>query len=115
MYVVGGGTASGTLGSFNIIITDTSGVKLYIGKAQVNVSADTSYIGLFSKIMRNHLYNSKMAMGDVGVHTASPTNGTFVLGDIVYSRTPAASGNIGWVCTVAGSPGTWKTFGAIAA
>jgi hypothetical protein len=28
---------------------------------------------------------------------------------------PTAGGNIGWVCTTAGTPGTWKTFGAIAA
>ena len=36
-------------------------------------------------------------------------------GDIVYDITPSASGNIGWICTTAGSPGTWKTFGTIAA
>lgn len=26
---------------------------------------------------------------------------------------PTAGGVMGWVCTTAGSPGTWKTFGAI--
>jgi hypothetical protein len=47
--------------------------------------------------------------------SAAPTTGTWVVGDIVYNSTPAASGNIGWVCTTAGTPGTWKTFGAISA
>jgi hypothetical protein len=47
--------------------------------------------------------------------TAAPTSGTWQLGDIVWSRTPAPSGTIGWVCVTAGSPGTWKTFGAITA
>jgi len=44
-----------------------------------------------------------------------PTAGTWAQGDIAYDITPTASGNIGWVCTTAGTPGTWKAFGAIAA
>jgi len=47
--------------------------------------------------------------------TAAPTSGAWQVGDIVWSRTPAPSGTIGWVCVTAGSPGTWKTFGAITA
>jgi len=47
--------------------------------------------------------------------SAAPTTGTWVVGDIVYNDTPAAGGFIGWVCTTAGTPGTWKTFGAISA
>jgi Right handed beta helix region len=46
---------------------------------------------------------------------AIPTAGTWSRGDIVYNTAPAAAGTIGWVCTTAGVPGTWKTFGAIAA
>jgi hypothetical protein len=46
--------------------------------------------------------------------TAAPTSGTYKRGDIVWNSTPAASGNVGWVCTTAGNPGTWKTFGTIA-
>jgi len=40
---------------------------------------------------------------------------TFWRGDIAYDETPSASGTIGWVCTSSGTPGTWKTFGTIAA
>lgn len=47
--------------------------------------------------------------------TAAPTTGTYDVGDIVYNSAPAAGGTIGFVCTTAGTPGTWKTFGAIAA
>ena len=46
--------------------------------------------------------------------TVPPTRGTGAVGDIVYDETPSASGAIGAVCTTAGSPGTWKTFGTIA-
>jgi hypothetical protein len=46
---------------------------------------------------------------------AAPAGGTWEVGDKVYNSAPAAGGYIGWVCTAAGTPGTWKTFGAITA
>jgi nitrous oxidase accessory protein NosD len=46
---------------------------------------------------------------------AAPTTGTWLVGDRVWHITPVAGGTMGWVCTTAGSPGTWKSFGAIAA
>ena len=45
---------------------------------------------------------------------SAPTTGTWGAGDIVWHTTPAAGGNIGWVCVTAGTPGTWKSFGTIA-
>lgn len=47
--------------------------------------------------------------------TAAPTTGTWQPGDVVFNASPSAGGMVGWVCTAAGSPGTWKTFGAISA
>jgi hypothetical protein len=44
---------------------------------------------------------------------AVPTTGTWRVGDRVYVDAPAAGGYIGSVCTTTGTPGTWKTFGAI--
>ena len=44
---------------------------------------------------------------------AAPTTGTWRVGDIVYNTAPASAGYIGWVCTAAGTPGTWATFGLI--
>lgn len=46
---------------------------------------------------------------------STTTTGTWAVGDKVLNTTPAPSGNIGWVCTTAGSPGTFKTYGTIAA
>lgn len=43
-----------------------------------------------------------------------PNSGTHKKGEIIFSTVPTAGGNIGWVCTASGTPGTWKTFGAIA-
>ena len=47
--------------------------------------------------------------------SAAPTVGTWARGDIVWHSEPSAGGTVGWVCTTAGTPGTWKTFGNIAA
>jgi hypothetical protein len=47
--------------------------------------------------------------------SAAPASGTYSVGDIVWNTTPTAGGTMGWVCTTAGTPGTWKTFGSIAA
>lgn len=47
--------------------------------------------------------------------TAAPTAGTWKRGDVVYHQQPSASGNMGWVCVTAGTPGTWKSWGTISA
>jgi hypothetical protein len=48
-------------------------------------------------------------------NTASPTNGNYKVGDIIFNSAPVSGGYVGWVC-VAYAPtpyGTWKTFGLI--
>lgn len=47
------------------------------------------------------------------ISPATPTVGTYVAGDIIYDDNPTAGGNVGRVCVTSGTPGTWKTFGAI--
>lgn len=47
-------------------------------------------------------------------YTAAPTTGTWKIGDTVFNDTPTAGGTLCWVCTTAGTPGTWKAV-AIAA
>ena len=38
---------------------------------------------------------------------AAPTTGTYFVGDEVKNISPTATGTYSWVCTTAGSPGTW--------
>jgi hypothetical protein len=45
---------------------------------------------------------------------ATLTAGTWSIGDRMEYTAPVAGGWIGEVCTTAGSPGTWKTYGEIA-
>ena len=47
-------------------------------------------------------------------YTASPASGTYGLGDFVKNSAPVEAGAaaskyvvLGWICTVAGTPGTW--------
>jgi len=48
--------------------------------------------------------------------SGAPTVGTNKAGSIVYNTAPTANGDtVGWICTVAGTPGTWKAFGSVAA
>lgn len=50
---------------------------------------------------------------DIWYGSAAPTTGTHNQGKVVFSRFPAASGRMGWVCVVGGTPGTWKGFGPV--
>jgi len=52
---------------------------------------------------------------DHGFATTTPASGTHQIGSTRVNTSPSASGNFGWVCTVSGTPGTWKTYGAISA
>ena len=52
--------------------------------------------------------NKKMEVGD-GI----PTIGLYNQGDIVWHDAPAPGGNLGWICIRTGTPGEWRSFGAI--
>jgi len=49
-----------------------------------------------------------------GARTSAPTVGDYKRGDWVKNSAPSSAGYFGWVCTVSGTPGTWKGFGVIA-
>lgn len=80
----GGGTDTGT----NLSLTGTlavSGLSSLTGIANAGLTgavSATRYVG--------------------GTATVAPTTGTFAVGDFVVSQNGSA-----WVCTVAGTPGTW--------
>jgi hypothetical protein len=43
--------------------------------------------------------------------TEAPTSGTWLRGDVVWNTAPTSGGTLGWICTTAGTPGTWKVMG----
>lgn len=74
------------------------------------ISVGTDYINSLKHDSSNYIHLTRIASSLV-----APSTGSWNIGDIVYNRSPSASGFIGWVCTAGGTPGTWKTFGAISA
>ena len=47
--------------------------------------------------------------------SAAPATRYWFVGSVMHNTAPAPSGAMGWVCTEAGTPGTWKAFGNISA
>lgn len=47
--------------------------------------------------------------------TAPPTQYTWPRGSIIWNSAPTAAGPPGWMCVTAGTPGTWKAMGNLAA
>jgi hypothetical protein len=82
-------------------------------RAGYNLDAYAMGQTLFSK-GKNRIVLTQPEAG-VGRPTEVPTSGTWDIGDEVRTYTPTAGGNIGYVCTTAGTPGTWKSYGAISA
>ncbi|MCI0708304.1 MAG: glycoside hydrolase family 55 protein [Ignavibacteriae bacterium] len=96
MLPTGGNTFISYSSGSSVIHLDGSGVTC-------KTRLDTERVGLITNGVR------------IFYGTASPGSGTWTRGDVIYNTTPSAGGTIGWVCVTAGSPGTWKTFGAISA
>ncbi len=77
--------------------------------------ADASSLPAGQVLFQNGLYLSEGGHKKVTNGGAAPASGTHVAGEIVFNTAPTAGGYVGWVCTSGGTPGTWKTFGAISA
>lgn len=45
---------------------------------------------------------------------AAPTTGYWFVGDLTWNVVPSSGGTPGWVCTAAGTPGTWKAMANLA-
>lgn len=132
--------ATGALGGVGIFINDTSTSPSVIDYLEITgnaISSEASCVYLKDATIAVYYYDSTNTLrtldanpyleqtisvtarlGNINTLSyalAAPSTGTWRVGDIVYNTAPAPSGFIGWVCTVAGTPGTWKTFGAISA
>jgi hypothetical protein len=86
-------------------VSDAIGGEIRVGTVGGEVTVPSSAILVYSDGNR---YGKKEA-----TFTAIPTQGEWEIGDRIYYRDPVASGFIGAVCVTAGTPGTWKDFGAI--
>lgn len=63
--------------------------------------------------LRDPTITSDLAAAYEATVAAAPTTGAHRKGERVWNNAPTSGGTMGWVCTTSGTPGTWKTFGAI--
>ncbi|CAB5220664.1 Pectate lyase superfamily protein [uncultured Caudovirales phage] len=93
----------------------TSTAAMVVGNyhtTDVNFLADTMAMGNFGftteRWTQNYFGLSKNTSAN-----GSPATGTWNQGDRVWNTVPsnAAGQAIGWVCVIAGTPGTWRSFG----
>ena len=93
----------------------TDGPTVKIAKVMIYSSStyDAGAVQAVNSVLGG-AYNSQTPANHYGRYfNAAPSTGTWSVGQIVYNTVPASAGYIGWVCTVAGTPGTWNTFGLI--
>jgi len=85
----------------------------------INVWNAPASLVLAGVILKEEKYKYKLSCYEEATKeiysSAFPTIGTWSVGDKVYNLNPTAGGFTGWICTVAGTPGTWKGFGLIEA
>ncbi len=110
-------------GTNGCVVTGNQIVSSYIQAILVvgyhNVIANNTgpgKVGVNSLDNRNILFNNlDMPYMIQGLYNSPPTAGGWKVGDIVYDASPVPEGYVGWICTVEGTPGTWKGFGLIQA
>jgi len=85
---------------------------------KINVNRLTADVELLRVLREIAAQLNALSEGSMGAHyaarTAAPTTGTWNLGDKVRNSAPSELGSAGskyvidgWICTVAGTPGTW--------
>jgi len=76
--------------------------RLSIGVGTPDPAVDLHVNGAIKFSNRLHTYGDD-----------APQTGNYNLGDIVWNAEPKPNHPVGWVCTRAGNPGTWRPFGII--
>lgn len=85
---------------------DTGGPSLYVEQGwysatpTINNTAGAKLVNFYGTLGRAISYG-----------TAAPTTNTWAVGDRVYNQSPSVGNPKSWVCTVAGTPGTWVSEG----
>jgi len=121
---------AGTFSGFTFTCTTLSNARSFNGGDRVTTSAGgfqfVRFVDYVTGVITLGGGSSTSGAGTISQDTiyfrtvnifgsAAPVSGTYNVGDIVYNSAPTAGGTIGFVCVTAGTPGTWKTFGAISA
>lgn len=95
---------SGTVG-FSVSSTATNVIargNAIVDSASITTNAFISAASPTLLINHGNTWNGQATQG-----TVSPAAGTWAVGDYCRNTAPTATSQLGWVCTTAGTPGTW--------
>ena len=93
-----------------------TGVECYAELVQETALTSEGFSSSYpSNIRRYGEKNNVINIGGNSIVSATgvPSSGTWSVGDKAMNSAPSAGEPIGWVCTTAGSPGTWSALGAL--
>lgn len=91
----------------NSAVSSLTGTALYGGSQILPNAMEMGTDGLTRRVFRAKRVD--LSSG------TTPASGTWALGDTIFYSDPVASDYAGTTCVAAGSPGTWKRFGATTA
>jgi hypothetical protein len=94
--------------AFDLSVTAGAGVIMNTVYSN-NVRVNNTLNGFPNATSASYSYHGPKARTSIGI--VIPIAGTWLVGDLVWNSAPSTLSPAGWVCTVAGTPGTWKTFG----
>jgi hypothetical protein len=110
-----GGNMSFTNCEFNNMVSygfnGTNLTEIQMTNCTKNNSVDMFYQGGTSPKLIDNVISSNNARIITG--SSFPITGTWAVGDVAYNTSPSIGANVGWICTTAGTPGTWTQFGII--
>lgn len=71
--------------------------------------------GVIGSLSSSAMQELELNGGTITRGSAAPLSGegTWRVGDLRFNSEPAANEYVGWICTVAGNPGTWVPFGQL--
>lgn len=118
VYTASGALAGGVEINRNIFeltgIAPATARAVWIG-GEVKTGSNIFVGAWVNQYFNDSSYATGIGTRRISYSSVAPAAGTWTLGDIVLNTSPSASGMVGWVCVTDGTPGTWRTFGAISA
>lgn len=98
--------------SWIFFVTNQLRGRVQFERNLLSTALDTAHIG--ASVLKS-ISGGVLTSQFITMSNAIPTVGTWKVGDVVFKQIPTAGSTPGWICTTAGTPGTWKDMAALSA